>query len=315
MLHGGALGDCLLAYQLMRRVICHPERNLKIIARHSAHRWLTQRGLIAASAFADDCGVSALYSDRPRLPEKLNEWIANCTLVVNMIDPPGAVVERNLAGASAVPVVLIDPRPDGSSRHIVEQWEKPLKCRASKRGIDLNPKAFSGDEPVQTLALDSLRGSRIASRDSHSPTAVTVIVHPGSGGIQKCAPLDWFESIAARAAGLELQAAWMIGPDECERDGLPLRQRLEQTAPVIMEPNICAAADRLAGADIFVGNDCGMAHLAALCGLRTIVWYGPTDPVIWRPIGPDVHVVRDTDQAAFVHRVMQLVEALNRESR
>jgi len=315
LLHGGALGDCLLAYQLMRRVICHPERNLKIIARHSAHRWLAQRGLIAASAFADDCGVSALYSERPRLPAKLNDWIANSGLIVSMIDAVGGVVERNLAGAFAGPVVSIDPRPDGSTRHIVEQWAEQFKSSASKHGIDLVSEFLTPIRPLQAFAADSLRGARNASGDPDSPTALTVIVHPGSGGIQKCAPLGWFEAAVVKAGSLGFQTVWMIGPDECERDGLPLIQRLEQTAPVIMEPNVCAAADRLAGADIFVGNDCGMAHLAALCGLRTIVWYGPTDPIIWRPIGPDVHVARDTDQAAFVHRVMRLVEALNRESR
>ena len=44
--------------------------------------------------------------------------------------------------------------------------------------------------------------------------------------------------------------------------------------------------------DGFIGNDSGMAHLAGLCGLQTLVLFGPTDPVLWHPCGEHVRVLK-----------------------
>ena len=95
----------------------------------------------------------------------------------------------------------------------------------------------------------------------------------------------------------------MVGPDEIERDGPSLVSRLERTAPVIYEPDITRAADRVAGADAFVAADSGMAHVAALCGVVTIVWFGPTEPAVWRPVGAGVHVVRASDSDSLALEV------------
>jgi hypothetical protein len=41
----------------------------------------------------------------------------------------------------------------------------------------------------------------------------------------------------------------------------------------------------LADADLYVGHDAGMTHLAALTGMPTIAIFGPTDARIWGPLG------------------------------
>lgn len=41
----------------------------------------------------------------------------------------------------------------------------------------------------------------------------------------------------------------------------------------------------LLGSNVFVSNDCGVAHLAASCGLATVTLFYDADPRIWRPIG------------------------------
>jgi heptosyltransferase-3 len=42
----------------------------------------------------------------------------------------------------------------------------------------------------------------------------------------------------------------------------------------------------------YLGNDSGITHLAALLGIPTLVLFGPSDPLIWKPIGPAVTVLK-----------------------
>ena len=46
---------------------------------------------------------------------------------------------------------------------------------------------------------------------------------------------------------------------------------------------------------VFIGNDSGIAHLASMTDTPTVVLYGPTDPVIWRPVGRKVVQVISPD--------------------
>jgi ADP-heptose:LPS heptosyltransferase len=49
-------------------------------------------------------------------------------------------------------------------------------------------------------------------------------------------------------------------------------------------------------ASLFIAADTGPAHLAAQLGIPTIALFGPTDPAIWRPIGPSVTVLQSPDR-------------------
>ena len=48
----------------------------------------------------------------------------------------------------------------------------------------------------------------------------------------------------------------------------------------------------LSRARLSIGNDSGVAHLAASYGAPCLVLFGATDPDQWRPIGTCVHAVR-----------------------
>ena len=42
---------------------------------------------------------------------------------------------------------------------------------------------------------------------------------------------------------------------------------------------------------VYVGNDAGMTHLAAALGVPTVALFGPTNPTVWQPLGPQVRVL------------------------
>ena len=49
----------------------------------------------------------------------------------------------------------------------------------------------------------------------------------------------------------------------------------------------------LSCAEGFVGNDSGITHTAAELGIRTVAVFGPTNSTWYKPLGPQVTVVRN----------------------
>jgi ADP-heptose:LPS heptosyltransferase len=81
-----------------------------------------------------------------------------------------------------------------------------------------------------------------------------------------------------------------------------LRSALPSTVPIrlLTGLELRQLASILASADLVVGNDSGITHLATLVGAPTVAIFGPFDPAYWAPIGPRVEVV-DAGESC-VHR-------------
>jgi ADP-heptose:LPS heptosyltransferase len=67
------------------------------------------------------------------------------------------------------------------------------------------------------------------------------------------------------------------------RAAAEMRSKLREVA-IIPEPlNLRELIALISGASLFIGNDSGPVHLAAALGKPSVVVYGPTNPVQWRP--------------------------------
>jgi heptosyltransferase III len=122
----------------------------------------------------------------------------------------------------------------------------------------------------------------------------TVVIHPFSGSARKNWPLGRFRELASR---LSRQVEWTAGPEE----KLPEATRFDDLGEL---------AQWMAGADLFIGNDSGITHVAAALGMRTLALFGPTSPRTWAPRGENVQVLHaDPLQRLSVESVL---EAANR---
>jgi heptosyltransferase III len=113
-----------------------------------------------------------------------------------------------------------------------------------------------------------LRMAEHAARES-------VAIHPFSGSAKKNWPLEHFRELAAR---LSCPVEWTAGPEE-ELDS------------AVRFSNLGELAGWIAGARLYIGNDSGIAHLAAAAGVPVLVLFGPSAAEIWAPRGRDVTIL------------------------
>lgn len=287
-LHAGALGDLVLTLQVVaayRRRF--PDERVVVAARSPLATWAAAHGAFDAALSLDSLPMHALYFDAPA-PDELSALFDRFERVVSFLghadDPHSRRLQRLTRACLCVdPAPTADTLRDG--RHITQQWLDTL----AQAGLRLELTDSLGLRPTPgelDLARADLR------RLWNSPLNRGVIIHPGSGGRQKCCPLDLLEQAAAQFRHAQRPVAWLIGPVELERGGRSLRERLERTAPVLCSDDLGQVASWVAAIGVYVGNDAGVTHLAATLGTPTVALFGPTDPRVWRPLGPRVRVVR-----------------------
>ena len=102
-------------------------------------------------------------------------------------------------------------------------------------------------------------------------------IHPFSGSARKNWPIEKFRRLAA---GIEriMPVRWCAGADDPPLEG------------AVRADDLYDLACWLASAELYIGNDSGITHLAAAVGTPVLALFGPTDPHVWAPRGPNVRV-------------------------
>lgn len=112
-----------------------------------------------------------------------------------------------------------------------------------------------------------------------APRESFAVIHPFSGSPRKNWPLANFR-LMARELERTMPVHWCTGPEDPLLPG------------AVQIPDLYDLACWLARAAVYVGNDSGITHLAAAVGTPVLALFGPSDPDVWAPRGPNVQVVR-----------------------
>jgi len=109
---------------------------------------------------------------------------------------------------------------------------------------------------------------------SADPVAIAgpyTVLHPFAATPDKTWPAERFLDVAEHLTN----PVFLAGPND---DPTPFAKfRVFQNAPLAEVKSI------IAGAQLFIGNDSGPAHIAAAFGVPVVVLFGPSDPVNWAP--------------------------------
>lgn len=116
-----------------------------------------------------------------------------------------------------------------------------------------------------------------------------VVIHPFSRWQFREWPLERFEKLAREiVSSMAIDVVFVCDSKESERlAGLRNNARAERRIRFIAAHDISEAADVIAGASLFIGNDSGPVHLASLLQVPLVGVYGPADPVFTAPTSPE----------------------------
>ncbi|MGD1092980.1 MAG: glycosyltransferase family 9 protein [Bryobacteraceae bacterium] len=130
-------------------------------------------------------------------------------------------------------------------------------------------------------------------------------IHPFASLPEKTWPADRFLAVADYLRDhYGLEPVFLAGPDD---DVAPFSGfRVLQNAPLAQVKSL------LSGAQLFVGNDSGPAHIAAAFGVPVVALFGSSDPVTWAPWRTESQVLIAPDgiRGISVAQVIAAAEAV-----
>jgi ADP-heptose:LPS heptosyltransferase len=177
----------------------------------------------------------------------------------NDLSPYGEIILFAGENFLKVPAKVIKPFPQ-KREHITVYYLKSL-------GLEKYP--FSEELPLKPLkGLEN-----------------KVILHPGSGSPKKNPPLEFYKNLYLRLEKEGFEPLMVLGEAEYH-----LKERLKGFNLYTVE-DLLTFARLLKSAKAFIGNDSGFSHLAGYLGVKTVVLFGPTDPIVWKPLGKNVKVL------------------------
>jgi len=166
----------------------------------------------------------------------------------------------------------------------------------------LEPKKVELNEVlIKATKADINRGKELLKEIDVDSGKKLVIIQPGSGGPNKCWHLDNFLAIAKQLISKGIEVVFLLGPAELDRFSKTTLKKISSVAKCLADLSLTQVLALLSCADVFLGNDSGITHLAAALGIKSFAVFGPTEPAVYGPIGPAVTVFAKKT-AAFAKR-------------
>ncbi len=271
----GAIGDTLLTFPLLR-AFKKRDRDVHItFVSNPTVLPLAQKFGLADAVF--DYGAlewSEIFSQNGIRSAFMQAITRATDRAICWLRDPDDVVQRNLSAIGIADVTVAPGRPiEASGMHAVMYLAQTIGMMLTKQE----------------------RSQAFASGSAHD--AQGVAIHPGSGGAAKCWPVTHFAAIITALWQYKIPVLLLAGPADTERLSTLMKLIAPPPTPLLLKlvvnTPLIEVAEHLQHCKGYLGNDSGITHLAAMLGLPTIVLFGPSSPTVWRPVGPDVHVLHE----------------------
>jgi heptosyltransferase III len=284
IIHLGALGDVLLAVPAIRRlrvrfsqhrlILCGDDSVCRLLLEcRVIDGWLSVQGRSCADLFADSASVTG----------DLRDWLARCDLAVAWTRDQGSNLAATLNGCGAFDVRVLSPFSSTlNARHQRDRFLETLQ--------EPPPDPLSA-EVLEVPGHLREQGQAYLHDRGILPSSRLVVVHPGSGSLHKCVGPEVLLPVIKRLKESGALPLVLEGPADQESVSGMLKCTSEKPM-VLRDLDLLGLAGVLSQANLFIGQDSGVTHLAAQLGVPTVALFGPTDPARWAPEGLHVAVVK-----------------------
>ncbi|MBP5786755.1 MAG: glycosyltransferase family 9 protein [Kiritimatiellae bacterium] len=277
VIRGGAIGDFIVTLPVLQALRARwPDAHLSLWAYPHVARLALLAGLANDVTSLDRADMARFFVPSPTFTDAQLALVPTYHIVFNYLHDPEGQVRSNLLLAGAQQVISCDPivAQAPAARHFLA----PLMQLALYDQPDIPALDF----PPPLLAEGRARLDQVLSAASTSPApAAPIALHPGAGAPGKRWPLDGYLAVAHALQRRHLPVLWILG--EADADLADALDQALPDAPRLRNLPLTDLAPALAHCRAYLGNDSGIAHLAAALAVPTLTLFGPTDPGTWAP--------------------------------
>ncbi len=285
--HTGALGDIILFGHLLRRVR-HQGDRITLIACGERGRLLSRMGVVDRTIDFDDLAMHEVFSDDALEACTLPGLIGRHDRLISCFAAGDMRAELRLAAlCQAADAAFLPIRPAAEHRgHLLDLWLDML-------GLDVSVGRRAGGIAAAwpLAACDKGCGTSVLREAGVDASEQYVVLHPGSGGREKCWSPESFRCLADSISNEGLTPVFVVGPVERDRWADERIGELAGSHAVVLCPSLIELTDILCGAAAYVGNDSGVSHLAGAVGVGSVVLFGASRSDHYAPVGQSVTVV------------------------
>jgi ADP-heptose:LPS heptosyltransferase len=301
ILQPGAIGDCILTLPLaafMKKAL--GLGGVDILGHSEYISILPGRTCIDSISSIDSIDLHRLFMETEAFNltdrDPLINIFSGYAWIATFLGEPDSNFEQNLiftanCSHSAEVITLFLKPPKTFSGHLTDFY---IQHFTSHSGLSLQPwQVPHGDCLIKTTEVDIARGKELLKGMGLGSGKKLVVIQPGSGGLHKCWHLDNFLAVAQKLDSEGIEVIFLLGPAELDRFSNAAIKKIGGIAKYLRDLSLEQVLELLSHANAFIGNDSGITHMAAGLGIRTLAIFGPTNPAIYKPIGPEVTVFED----------------------
>lgn len=286
LLRSGALGDVITvraAIGMLRTLF--PDCSLVLAAPGERGQLFARFRVVDRVFDLDRAEATWLYSrgEMPP-PPRLSEAVQGCSVAFVYAKDEEGLIQARLSDLGMGEIIITPPHPPEGEEIPIHSYliEPIIRWAQSHHGeLPSEPqKALQkGSFPLSFFRVEEETLSNYLATHRLSK-GFYVVIHPGSGSPKKNWPLDRFIAIGKRLSRIQTV---VILEGEADRD---LGKRMKEAIPesiLLISPPLEELAMLFAGAELYLGNDSGVSHLASAVWPtpRRVILFGPTSPGSW----------------------------------
>jgi ADP-heptose:LPS heptosyltransferase len=307
----GAIGDALLTFPILKLLKEQYDSTCITLVSNPQVLPLARAFGVAEQIFDfQNIQWSELFSSSGIRTSSMRNLLAQIDLAICWLRDPYGIIEHNLKTSGIEHLIIAPGRPSASEHlHIMDYLARTIglsdispsiSVGEGVNDIGLAGPVWSPQGGSYGLFIDDEPNSDVSQRatiKAHNMTTKRLVaVHPGSGALEKCWPIFRFAEVIKRLWKQNHPVLLLSGPADTERVNDLLKHLSFSPTSEMFKMLTCApllqVAQHLQQCKCYLGNDSGITHLAAMLGVPTVAIFGPTDPKIWRPVGPFVKVIQ-----------------------